>query len=530
VGREAKYKHLEDDSKISGIGSLFRGRDRKYWSVNLNFFGNKSSKSLHFSAVPILARRRVLNPTSQYGVVGKLFKFKILNAQGWENAALADCPAYPKAFSGNDSTQYCFVAQASGKRVYIPQLEMARVLFYHDPFMARLSLQHDALSEYFYVDFSEEKPQIYIFDEADYPLQYFNRDDNRRFLSWLLMDSHARTSFQSISTKLLTKGYERGNYERWDFQFTPPPLAGVEIEVSGWDDRSSNSFCVWEIRSLRGLPSSISGEVDFIHPKFERKVGGTPTQGDGPQGEAPEDFELDDEHLTDTDKATMQLMSESVSVSFKNPFITNRISKRTRFVTSTSGNGEKEVLPKDLSVNEKEVTGALPSGAWNNLDDQTEDAHLYLSKFQSFLEMVAALEFKHGCDITRKITVKLPRLGESKKHRLSNTQNPRCLAIVELIYENQPITLLEVDTSDGAAKLSTMMLKTKESGRIMDIVDQVRLGVMEKSLGWPTDLFGQALDGGTFKGIPHPKSKHPGALPPEEIGPWAQRFVNWMDR
>ena len=139
--RVAKYKHIEDDSKISGIGSVFRGLDRNLWSLSLDFVG-KESKSIYFSAVPILARRRVLNSVAKNDKGGKPFKFAVSNAQEWQVSRLEDCPAYHKAPKGTDSNQYCFVTEVSGKTVFIPQLEMARVLFYHDPFLARLSLQH----------------------------------------------------------------------------------------------------------------------------------------------------------------------------------------------------------------------------------------------------------------------------------------------------------------------------------------------------------------------------------------------------
>lgn len=527
--REARYKHLEDDSKISGIGSLFRGLDRKLWSVNLNFVG-KESKSIHFSAAPILARRRVLNSTQQYEKNGKFFKFMVSDAQNWKTAKLSDCPAYRKSPKGTDLQQYCFVAEVSGKRVYIPQLELARVLFYHDPYMARLSLQHNVLSEDFHVDFAGEKPQIYVLGEAEYPLQYYNREDNRRFLAWVLMDPHARASFESISANLLTKSYQRGNYEHWDFQFFPPPLTGVEFSVTGWYDIDSKSFFVWEIGSLSNIPSSISGEIDFIHPRFEREIGGNPKRRDGARAEAPEQYELDDDEISDIDKATINLISHTVSISFKNPFITNRISGKMRISKGLTGESVKEVLDKSLSANEKDLTGNLPAGAWNNLDDQTEDAHLYLGKFESFLIMVDKLESQYSCKILNRETVKLPKVGGGKKHKLADTQNPRCLAIVELVHENNNITLLEIDTSDGAAKLSTMMLITGKTEWVMDNIDQIKLGVMKKSLGWPTDIFKRALAANSYNGIPHPKSKHPGSLLPEEIEPWALRFMNWIER
>ena len=344
------------------------------------------------------------------------------------------------------------------------------------------------------------------------------------------MDKYARQAFESISSNLFTNQFRRGNYDHWDLKFIPPPLTDVELEVSGWQDMETQTFFVWEVRKLIGLSSSVTGEVDFIHPNYERQVGGKPTRGDGKQGMAPEQYEIDDDELSDIDKATIALMSVEVSVSFKDSFITNRIAKKTRSVGNFIGDGEQEVLGKDLSVNEKEISGNLPGGAWNNLDDQTDDAHLYLSKFQSFMDMVNLLESKHDCQIQNIKIVKLPQLGEGKKHWLADTQNPRCIAIVELVYNNQFIILLEIDTSDGAAKLSTMMLKTGLIDWLNENLIRIKLGIMKKSLGWPTDLFGEKLNKDDFSGIPHPKSKHSGLLAPEEIAPWAQRFVNWMNR
>lgn len=396
--------------------------------------------------------------------------------------------------------------------------------------MARLSLQHNALNEDFYIDESSEKKAIHVLSEAEYPLYYYNRDDNRRFLSWVLLDKHARASFESISAGLVRDRYisKNGNYQMWDFKFNPPPLADVEISVSGWHNFASNSFFVWEIWGLKDLPSSVSGEIDFINPNYERTVGGKPTRGNGTSGEAPEQYELDDDELSDTDKAAIQLQSDEVTINFANAFITNRISSKTRTVGHMTGEGEKEICDKNLSANEKEVTGTLPGGSWNNLNDQTEDTHLYLRKFDTFLKMVNILEEAHGCKIISKQTAKLPKVGESKKHWLEDFKNPRCLAIVELEYKSKLITLLEIDTSDGAAKLSTMMLKTSSDDWIASNLERIKIGIIKKSLGWPTDIFNKELTKNGYSGIPHPKSKHAGKLDSNQIAPWAQRFVNWM--
>lgn len=527
--RNARFKKLDDDSRVLGIGSLFRGKDRKSWAINVDFNGG-SSQSMRFSNIPVLARKRVLNPTKEYELAGLPVGFSIENAQEWEVAKASDCPAYQAHSHGKDDTLLCFVTQVGSTRLFIPQLEMARVLFYHDPFLARLSLQHNALAEDFVVGKRDDgKPLIVVREGAEYPMYYFNRDDNRRFLSWVLVDREARASFESICVQLIKGQYQHNNYQHWNFQFTPPPLTGVELEASGWEDGSSNTFFVWEVSKLDKLPSDVEGEIDFYHPGYERQVGGKPTKGDGNKGESPEQFDLDDDELSDSDKATIALISDRVAVSFKNPHITNRVPSKTKSVNNIIGDGEKEVLDNDLSPNEKEESGNLPGGSWNNLDDQSDDAHLYIGKFQSFFKMVDCVVAKHSFKLIRKGVVKLPKLGYGKKHWLSDSQNPRCLAYVELDFSDQFFTLLEIDTSDGAAKLSTMLLKST-SGWVSDNEKKILQHIMKKSLAWPTDFFKEQLGEKTYTGIPHPKSKHPGALPPEVIDPWAKRVVNWIKR
>ncbi len=525
----ARYKHLEDDSKITGIGSLFRGLDKKQWGINLDFAGKKS-KSVQFSAVPILARQRTLNQTRISDRKGLKLTLTVSNAKNWDHVLLKECHAYQKSPKGKDFNQYCFVAESSNQKIFIPQLEMARVLFYHDPFLARLSLQHNALAEDFIVDLNSRQPSIYVREGAEYPLYYFNRDDDRRFLSWVLMDADARESFESISANLLTNKVRRNNYDHWNYRFTPPPLTGVELEMRGWADYESKSFFVWEIVKLDHLPSSISSEVDFIHPKYERRVGGKPTNEGGSKIESPEQYELDDDESSDADKATISLMSDKVEITFKTPFITNRITNKTKSVNGRTGQGNAGVLGKNLSANEKEVTGSLPGGAWNNIDDQTDDADLYLSKFKSFMEMIECLVTSYQCTLKNKKIVKLPKVGKGKKHWLADTQNPRCLAIIELQYKGQSVTLMEIDTSDGAAKLSTMMIKTTIDGWLTNNLHHIKQMIMKKSLGWPTDVFHDQFINDDFSGIPHPKSKHSGRLKSEEIAPWAKRFINWMSR
>ena len=51
------------ETTILAIGSLFRRDDNKQWGVNLDLTPKAETASLSLSNIPVLARKRVLNPT-----------------------------------------------------------------------------------------------------------------------------------------------------------------------------------------------------------------------------------------------------------------------------------------------------------------------------------------------------------------------------------------------------------------------------------------------------------------------------------
>ncbi|MBF4333306.1 hypothetical protein EAY29_24090, partial [Vibrio anguillarum] len=118
----------------------------------------------------------------------------------------------------------------------------------HDNYMSRICLEHGKLSSDFNITNINGHWQIDVMPSSSYPIAAFNDERSRRFLSWILMDPEARTSFESIHQTMMREHTSSGQYKFWDFSFTPPRLNRTKLEVSGWHDWNSNSFFVWEIR------------------------------------------------------------------------------------------------------------------------------------------------------------------------------------------------------------------------------------------------------------------------------------------
>lgn len=49
--------------------------------------------------------------------------------------------------------------------------------------------------------------------------------------------------------------------------------------------------------------------------------------------------------------------------------------------------GEPSEASRNVSTEEQGPDGDLPSADWDNLNDQTDDRHLYLSKFESYFNL-----------------------------------------------------------------------------------------------------------------------------------------------
>lgn len=435
--------------------------------------------------------------------------------------------------NGHNSEQWCFEFDVpEGPTVFLPQLELARVLFLHDNYMSRICLEHGKLSSDFNITNINGHWQIDVMPSSSYPIAAFNDERSRRFLSWILMDPEARTSFESIHQTMMREHTSSGQYKFWDFSFTPPCLNRTKLEVSGWHDWNSNSFFVWEIRRVEDLPSSMPDELDFYHPDFKRQVTGQGGGANSGRAKRPEEHELDDEEEADPDKKRVVLDTESVGLSFRKPFKTNRVTDKTRKANrgKLDDSESSEQLPNKLSPNGDNATGTIAGADYDVLHDESDDAHLYASKFEIFTQVIERLKTNHGCQTYLYPLRKLPKLARCTKHMMADDANPRCMAVVEVTYHGQVYHFVEVDTSDAKNSISTMVLKLKDNVALLEQIAELEVRLLKKSLAWPRDYISLICGDGNFKGISHPPCKHKGCVDPADIDKWAGWFMGWLEQ
>ncbi|GAA4895882.1 hypothetical protein GCM10023333_31370 [Ferrimonas pelagia] len=371
--------------------------------------------------------------------------------------------------------------------------------------------------------------QINVLQHSGYGVTHFEDPDNRRVLSWVLLDAEARRSFESIAQHELLEGIERGGYRLWDFSFTPPSLPGTHFDVRGHLDKESRSYFVFEVLELSQIPVSMPSKIGMYHPEFEQKVRSNGQTGTS-KAEAANLLNVQNGFEAVQSASRQRIETEKTTVSFSKAFVVHRSPGKQRAGAGAKTDSEEPTEPsRDLSVEDSAVTGSLPAADWDSFDDQTDDAHLYLGRFKAFLDMVNELEVQHGVTVVRRDLRKLPELPRCKKHLLSTDGSHRHLAVIDLDYQGMCFTLLEVDTSDADKQLSTKLLKKQGEPLAEAQLFEVEKQLLKGSLSWPKALFDQYCGKDQHRWIPHPKSKHKGVLEPDSIDAWAARVYSWIN-
>lgn len=522
-----KFKGVENNSVIREIGSLFRRHNGSDWHVNVKLAPGQKKQYFSASQIPILARRRVVNATEQSRPAGFQSRVVIENTHLWCTEPIEACPI-PVVSRQDDGQQWCFNFESKGTQYYLPQLELARVLFFHHAYITRLALISSGLSQEFDVQRIDKlsKALINILPTCTLPLYVRGDYALRRLLAWVLLDDDVRQSFESIARFQLQNGYDTDKYRLWRFQFEPPSLPGVELTLRGHYDQERKAFFVYEIYGVSNLTCHCPTYVDFIDPRFaERRVGRGRAVRPGPQS-APE-LEINDEQEPDADHTEIRIDTPVVAFEFANPIQITRIGKGKGQTGSRGQEGEQqsdasENTGLEVSTDEASTQGALPSADYDGLEDKSDDAHLYADKFEAFDAMVRQLISMSGYHRIHREIRKLPSVEGYSKHLLTDG-NPRCLAFHLIKKGAHAYALLEVDTSDNKKPLSTLLLRKSSLCHDWEtLVSDLEIRLVKYSLVWPTACLKHIFED-RYARIHHPKAIAISQTPQDGITRWAAR-------
>jgi hypothetical protein len=528
---------FDDDVQIVHIGELFRARSKRDWYINVWCRPLQDKKSTRISNLALLSRSKRIN-SSKRGEHSADRVIELPSGYQLFPAKLADFPdlsnfdSVRKAESRQNAFIYTEQKPRRTVKYVIPQLELARAIFLINSYLCRACLSSTTLQ----LEFDVQRPyfhkhvDIHVLKTSTFPLSAFDQSGTTMILAWLLTNSDAMNSFQSIYSHYMRDRQFKGIWESWCFSFDPPPMDNWTLHVRGRFSDDKSSYLVEEIIGI-DIDTEMPVLVAFIHPDFVKKENkdGSVRHGSGSVDwrDQEEEYEIDDEESASDQNQTTVIESGASFVRFKRPC---SVVKQERFTPShkliIDEESEREG-GKQVSTDEPNQAGKLPSADLGGKQDLTDRDRYYAGRFISFDHMLKILKFVHGCTILHQDTLALPKVGRSQQQMLENG-TPRVIKSVWLRHGGQQVVLLEVDTSDGVKMLSTKILFNADPAKWDEQYLQIRKGVVSKSLSWPNELLDTLYGEHGHRGINHPKHQgaEAGNIPRESLESWALRVLN----
>ena len=524
-----KIKKFPKNARITFLGSIFKEIKNREWNITVGLENDKYSTKdqkyilnhARFSNMPLLARNRRFNQNKKFTSFNEsTITIKIDDLQKWDVVI-------------NQSNQYQFShivsdihAKLTDIEIVLPQIELARVLFLHNAYLSRAALDQGCLSREFDIIKEDHQTLINIPEFCNFPISQFNNIGMRRLLAWILLDTQIRTSFESISKNFLSEKLQTKFREFWNFNFIPPSLKGAEITLKVYFSAQKNKYYVNEILAISNLPSEINHTVIFCSPKFTVKNTQVSSEGSSGGIKPPrnEDPIIDNEKEANSDKPTVIIDSPKIIMALSSPFETKKAVIKCSGKKGRLNNDDINTLPEpDVSTGESSIFGEIGRGEFENCQDESDDLELFMKRFEAFQAMIEEFRSQHNILSKFRFTIsKLPAVNRSKVH-MTDDDNFRCIAEVQLEFQNKQFVILEIDTSDNHKSLSTLIVKVENLEAWEQHFQSFKEDIIKRSLRWPTT---ESLKGiGIPKGLNHPKNKFEMTRSDQEFKDWVKRFT-----
>nr|WP_244152546.1 Tn7-like element transposition protein TnsE [Pseudoalteromonas spiralis] len=506
----------------------------KTWDIGVRF-KQSTRKALKFSQLPYLSRQVVLNQTVEAIPPGFPIEFTLPDLAFWQTATVGDSGLVTYKLS-EEQSQKCFVFECEGKTIYLPQLELARALFFTNNYLANAALINNALDLEYYVEHNPNN------DDTEFPLDLvinalpttlcpkvlFDNEGFRHQIAWLLLNSDIKNSFNSIYQYFLQERITAPNVQRWTFRFDPPQLEGVKVVARGWKSPDESTWFINRIELLDGLFFPDIADIGYSHPSSTENKSGSGKGKSGTYPQLPTQREIIEESDGSEDNESALIFCDMTQRIYNRVPRTRKVYAKPRKNPGGKEDEDKSsTLPPDVSTDDPSSRGDTPRAAVDGLDDLTENAHLYINKFDSFFKMLEILEKEHAIQQSKAIIRKLSAVGRSKNHLMTDW-SPRCMAIVRIEHQNEGYYLLEVDTSDGRASIATKVISARAlapKGQLRDFISEIEQGLLSNQFSWPNKYFDALVGESNHKSVSHQKSKNVGSLSEEGVNRWADRVA-----
>jgi hypothetical protein len=405
--------------------------------------------------------------------------------------------------------------------VHIPQIEFARVLFFHNAYLARNCIDQGVLSREFWIqNVQDDSVLVNVLPISSLPLKIFENEGQRRLLAWVLIDKNARCSYESIAKNFTEEVQETEDKKSWSFGFSPPLIDNISLDTRGWLNKKTGNYYVHEIIGINNISSSLPKKVQFFSERFKASMrGGGTGKVAKPNGPASSDT-IDDQQEADLDTKTKIIEVPTISFSFATPIETRKVvKKRVSGAQGSETEGYEDLVELDLSADEATIDGTACQADFSGLDDDSDVLELYMQRFEAFKLLIKRLSEQPNIDCHEELRF-LPAIGRSRLHRTIDG-NKRSLLEVKVKTDKSQFVVLEIDTTDNSKPISTLIIKINNLDYWDDHMDELLILVVKRSLRWPKTSYLKKF--GTVQTLNHPQDML-------ELTESSDDFMRWQKR
>lgn len=494
-------KNLPKDSQIQFISELFKYEHLKTWNLRLCIKADEKNVFRHtrLSNLPTIAKRRYINPSN--GIVrsaGYPVELKKTSTSNWKVEKDKEGDNYSFVLDYNISIDY----KRTNIKIYIPQIEFARALFFHNSYLARNCIDNGILSREFYItNNSDGLSIINVLPICTLSVTQLNNEGLRRLLAWILVDKNARASYDSISKNFTENAKTKNGIKTWKFKFAPPNLTDFDLSLTGWLDKKTNHYYVYEITSVQNVNCDLPKKVFFNSDKFKTGTQSGGTRSTGGYSSSNDEV-IDDTQEADIDSRLKNIDIPKTLFSFAQPIETRKVVKRkSKGRTGADAENTDEFVELEFSADEAIVGGTACQADFAGLEDGSDVIELYMQRFEAFKFLIKKFDEKYQVHCEQQLHF-LPAVNKSKCHKTIDG-NKRALLEVQVTTENAKFVILELDTSDKNRALSTLVIEVDDFIHWRTRIDKLMTTIVSKSLHWPTENNLEKY--GKTKSINHPK-------------------------
>ena len=526
---QTSFRKVPDQAKLINIGNCFR-YPKGNWNIACEFLlpdETKSKITLAVEALPALAIGRIYSKERITRPGSSLVSIDLPPFAEWSIQTLADYESFttrnylPKEYG----SQLLFRFSYNRYYVWVPCIELARVLFFKTTLITRAAFYESNLNRLIDVDIDNSHAHIRLHEE--YPHNLLDIKAHQSYLAWLTLNPGVINSYLSIYKNLLEKSVEQPSARMWLFQFEPFEMNGVFIRAH--TRTYGKNILVDEISSVAKLPMTDRFHtVSFHHPldvKYEKETKSKDNKRSG-NSRAREAF---DPEIRDSESPSNLTRAKILDVP-KGALYFNEILNTQRVfniqVVELGKNDEQAKKEKEIKNKTLSILGGTGQGRHKSADFKTQDDASpsnigffnYIRKALSLIKSIEHLSVSEVHEETGLIDVKHVRKFMYIKHPIK-----RAFLYAQLeIAGGDCIHLIEIDLSDNH-RLTTLAFRLQDESSVVTTIQTILGDLVKKSGHWDRDSLQRMT-------LMHTCIHHPKELNDETsesaFQSWAQRIAN----